>query len=106
MREAERAERPKLGEVVLGVEQEVVQHSGFGAGDEVAFAQGDERLKHVAPQDDDGLLAVGELHAARRSVQLARLTVVVLGDLVLDHDEQLAAVVDHRIEHLACGPTR
>lgn len=71
MREAERPERPKLGEVILGVKQKVVQHGGFGAGDEVAFPQGDEGLKHIAPQDHYCLLAVAEADPGACHVQVA-----------------------------------
>jgi hypothetical protein len=85
----------------LSVEQEVVQQCGLGPVNEAPLTQRDERLQHVAPQDHDGLLPIGESDMRPGYVELACLTVVVLGHLVLDHDQQLAAVVDDRVEDLS-----
>ena len=73
MGEAQRPERPEVGEVVLRVKEEVIQHGGLGASHEVAFAQRDQNLQHIAPEDHDSLLAIYKAHAGTGHIQLARL---------------------------------
>src|SRR4051812_25969305 len=78
--ERKRAERTQLGEVVLDVGQEMVEHPAFGAADKAPLSQTDERVEHVAPEDNDGLLAVSDLHAGTGDVEVPSLEVVGLGD--------------------------